>query len=153
MQAHEIQGGARVKLETVLSAKGPGVVTTTAATSMAEAIALLSRHNIGAVVVVDAAGAPAGILSERDIIRHLAAGEEIDAAAVGDWMTTPVTVATPADDVDSVLRTMTARRFRHVPVVDGARLIGIVTIGDLVKAERDEYMGAIETLETQLMDA
>lgn len=142
-----------MKLETVLSAKGPGVVTTTAATSIAEAIALLSRHNIGAVVVVDAAGAPAGILSERDIIRHLAAGEEIDAAAVGDWMTTPVTVATPADDVDSVLRTMTARRFRHVPVVDGARLIGIVTIGDLVKAERDEYMGAIETLETQLMDA
>ncbi len=142
-----------MKLESVLSAKGPGVVTTTAATSMPDAIALLSRHNIGAVVVLDAAGAPAGILSERDIIRHLAAGEDIHGATVGEWMTAPVTVATPADDVDSVLRTMTARRFRHVPVVDGARLVGIVTIGDLVKAERNEYMGAIETLETQLMDA
>lgn len=142
-----------MKLETVLAAKGPGVVTTRAETPIAEAIALLSSHNIGALVVVDAAGGPSGILSERDIIRHLAASGRPSEATVGDWMTQPVTVATPADDVDSVLRTMTARRFRHVPVVDGARLVGIVTIGDLVKAERDEYLGAIETLETQLMDA
>ncbi len=142
-----------MKLESVLAAKGPGVITTGAATSIGEAIALLSRHNIGALVVVDAAGGPAGILSERDIIRHMAASARPGEAVVGDWMTQPVTVATPADDVDSVLRTMTARRFRHVPVVDGSRLVGIVTIGDLVKAERNEYMGAIETLETQLMDA
>ena len=68
-------------------------------------------------------------------------------------MTTPVTVATPADDVDAVLQTMTARRFRHVPVVERGRLLGIVTIGDLVKAERDDFQGAIESLESQLLDA
>jgi CBS domain-containing protein len=153
MRVIALHGGARVKLESVLAAKGPGVITTRAATPIAEAIALLSRHNIGALVVVDAAGRLSGILSERDVIRHMAASGRPGEATVGDWMTQPVTVATPADDVDSVLRTMTVRRFRHAPVVDGSRLVGIVSIGDLVKAERDDYMGAIETLETQLMDA
>lgn len=142
-----------MKLESVLAAKGPQVVTTGAGTSITDAIALLATQNIGAVVVVDPAGHPSGILSERDVIRHLAASEGPVGATVGDWMSTPVTVATPADDVDAVLQTMTAHRFRHVPVVDGTRLIGIVSIGDLVKAQLNDFRGAIETLENQLMDA
>lgn len=142
-----------MKLESILAAKGPQVITTRAETSINDAITLLARHNIGAVVVVDPAGAPSGILSERDIIRHLAATDTPGGATVGDWMTTPVTVATPADDVDAVLQTMTARRFRHVPVVERGRLLGIVTIGDLVKAERDDFQGAIQSLESQLLDA
>jgi CBS domain-containing protein len=142
-----------VKLESILAAKGPQVITTGAGTSISDAIALLAHHNIGAVIVVDPAGAPSGILSERDIIRHLAASDAPAGATVGDWMTSPVTVATPADDVDAVLQTMTARRFRHVPVVERGRLLGMVTIGDLVKAERDDFQGAIESLESQLLDA
>jgi CBS domain-containing protein len=142
-----------VKLESVLAAKGPQVITTRAETSIHDAIALLALHNIGAVVVIDPSERPSGILSERDIIRHLADSHVVTDAIVGDWMTTPVTVATPADDVDAVLQTMTARRFRHVPVVEGGRLIGIVSIGDLVMAERNDYRGAIETLESQLLDA
>ena len=142
-----------MKLESVLAAKGPQVVTTGAGTSITDAIALLANQNIGAVVVVDPAGRPSGILSERDVIRHLAASDGPGGATVGDWMSTPVTVATPSDDVDAVLQTMTAHRFRHVPVVDGSRLIGIVSIGDLVKAQLNDFRGAIETLENQLMDA
>lgn len=142
-----------MKLESVLAAKGPQVITTRAGTSITDAIALLATQNIGAVVVVDAAGTPAGILSERDVIRRMAASQQPGGATVGDWMSTPVIVATPADDVEAVLQTMTAHRFRHVPVVDGTRLIGIVSIGDLVKAQLNDFRGAIETLENQLMDA
>ncbi len=66
---------------------------------------------------------------------------------------TPPLRSPPRPIVDAVLRTMTAGRFRHVPVVEGGRLIGIVSIGDLVKAERNDYRGVIETLESQLLDA
>lgn len=142
-----------VKLESVLAAKGPQVFTTLARASIAEAIATLARNSIGALIVVDEAGVPCGILSERDIIRHIAAADAPTEATVGGWMVSPVAVASPADDVESVLRTMTSRRFRHMPVVEGGRLMGMVTIGDLVKAQLNEYRGAVETLETQLMDA
>ncbi len=142
-----------MKLESVLAAKGPQVFTTVAQSPIPTAIDILARNNIGAVIVVDHAGTPCGILSERDIIRHIAADDKPAGATVGDWMASPVTVASPGDDVESVLHTMTARRFRHMPVVEGGRLVGMVTIGDLVKAQLNEYRGAVEALETQLMDA
>jgi CBS domain-containing protein len=142
-----------VKLESILAAKGRQVITTGAETSIRDAIGLLARHNIGALVVIDSGNTPTGILSERDIIRHVAASDPIEGAVVGDWMTAPVTVAAPGDAIDAVLRNMTAGRFRHVPVVEGGRLIGIVSIGDLVKAERNDYRGVVETLESQLLDA
>lgn len=142
-----------MKLESILAAKGPQVITTRAETSIHDAIGLLARHNIGALVVIDSGNRPTGILSERDIIRHVAESDAIEGAVVGDWMTSPVTVAAPSDAIDAVLRTMTAGRFRHVPIVEGGRLIGIVSIGDLVKAERNDYRGVIETLESQLLDA
>ncbi|MBE7517628.1 MAG: CBS domain-containing protein [Thermoflexaceae bacterium] len=142
-----------MKLESVLAAKGPQVFTTPASASIGTAIAALARNNIGALIVVDEAGIPFGILSERDIIRHFAAADDPEKATVGDWMASPVMVASPADDAEAVLRTMTSRRFRHMPVVESGRLVGMVTIGDLVKAQLNEYRGAVETLETQLMDA
>ena len=63
------------------------------------------------------------------------------------------TVAAPSDDLEAVLHTMTSRRFRHIPVVESGGLVGMLTIGDMVKAQLNEYRGAVETLETQLMDA
>jgi CBS domain-containing protein len=72
---------------------------------------------------------------------------------VADLMTSPVTSGTSNDDVDSVLRTMTTKRFRHLPVVDENELVGMVTIGDLVKAELTEFRGAVATLETRLMNS
>jgi CBS domain-containing protein len=83
----------------------------------------------------------------------MAAATEVRSAKVGDLMTSPIVTGRPDDDADSVLRTMTAERFRHLPVVDGGQLVGMVTIGDLVKAELTEFRGAVETLETQLMES
>ncbi|MCC6382699.1 MAG: CBS domain-containing protein [Dehalococcoidia bacterium] len=142
-----------MKLEVVLAARGPRVLTIDAAASIRVAVARLAEHNIGALVVVDAAGHPIGILSERDVIRALAAGEDALALTVGDLMTSPVIAATPADDAEAVLQTMTTNHFRHVPIVDHGVLVGIVTIGDLVRAQLIEVRGEVVTLETRLMDA
>jgi len=141
-----------VKLSAVLAAKGTKVFTIVPSASIQEAIQELAAANIGALIVVDGRGAPIGILSERDVIRRMAAATEVRSAKVGDLMTSPITTGHPDDDADSVLRTMTARRFRHLPVVDDGQLVGMVTIGDLVKAELTEFRGAVETLETQLME-
>lgn len=142
-----------MKLEVVLAAKGPRVLTIDALSSIRAAIGRLAEQNVGALVVVDGAGTPTGILSERDVIRALANGGDVLALTVGDLMTSPVIAATPADDVDAVLQTMTTHHFRHVPIVDRGALVGIVTIGDLVRAQLVEYRGEVETLETRLMDA
>jgi CBS domain-containing protein len=92
-----------------------------------------------------------GIISERDIIHRVAASQDAFAHTVGEVMTKEVVIGVPEDDVMSVAHTMTERRFRHLPILDGSRLIGIVSIGDLLKAQRDQYLGEIDTLETQIM--
>src|SRR4029078_13052514 len=140
-----------MKLEPVFAAKGSRVFTTTAATPIRDAIGVLAANNIGALIVVDGGELPVGILSERDIIRALARGGAALEATVGDLMSSPVTVAAPAEDADSVLRTMTGHHFRHVPVVEDGRLVGMVTIADLVKARLNDALGAIDRLENRLL--
>jgi len=142
-----------MKLSAVLAAKGTRVHTTVPSTSIQDAIVQLAAANIGALVVLDAAGAPIGMLSERDIIRRMAAATEVRSAKVGDLMSSPIVTGTPGDDAESVLHTMTTRRFRHLPVVEAGKLVGMVTIGDLVNAQLTEMRGVAETLETQLMES
>jgi CBS domain-containing protein len=135
----------------ILATKGSKVITIHPEQSLKEAIALLTQHTIGALVVVDNAGKPVGILSERDII-HTAdrSREAMLKQAIKDVMTKNVVMATPHDDLQAVLKTMTEKRFRHMPVMDEGKLAGIVSIGDVVKAQLDEYRGAIDTLQSQL---
>lgn len=142
-----------MKLSAVLAAKGNRVFTVAPSDLISEAVALLAENNIGALIVTGNDGLPAGILSERDIIRRLSKGAGVLTEKVADLMTSPVTSGTSNDDVDSVLRTMTTKRFRHLPVVDENELVGMVTIGDLVKAELTEFRGAVATLETRLMNS
>ncbi len=142
-----------MKLSAVLAAKGNRVFTIGPGASIRDAVDVLAGNNIGALIVIGPAGAPAGVLSERDIVREIANSPGVIHKNVSDVMTTPVVTGTPEDDVDSVLRTMTARRFRHMPVVDHGALVGMVTIGDLVKAQLTEFRGAVETLETRLMES
>jgi CBS domain-containing protein len=142
-----------MKLAAVLSAKGTKVFTISPAASIQDAIKSLADANIGALIVVDSQGGPVGILSERDVIRRMANASEVRSAKVGDLMTSPVVSGTPDDDADAVLRTMTARRFRHLPIVEDGQLVGMVTIGDLVKAQLAEFRGTVETLETRLMES
>ncbi len=92
-----------------------------------------------------------GILSERDITRALAKDEDIFGQAVQELMTKDLITALPQDDLKSVANTMTEKRIRHLPVVERGQLIGIISIGDVVKAQRDQYKGEVDTLQTQIL--
>lgn len=130
-----------MKIRDILTAKGRRVVTIRGDASVATAIHRLATEHIGALVVSEDGQRIAGILSERDIVRHLAAeGPELLARdrRVAAVMTTGVTTCTGEDDVRHVMAEMTRRRFRHVPVVEGGRLDGLVSIGDLVKSRLEE---------------
>lgn len=139
-----------MKISSVLAVKGANVITIRPTQMIREALALLSQHNIGALVVVDEAGKAVGILSERDIVRHAARNENVFGLPVSQLMTAKLITGSSNDDLDSVLASMTHGHFRHLPIVDDGKLVGIVTLGDAVKARLDEYRGKIDTLETQI---
>jgi CBS domain-containing protein len=131
----------------ILSVKGRKVVSVNRDATLAEAVDILMRHNIGAVLVLDEDGMPEGILSERDIVRGVAqTGPTILASRVGQCMTTPVAACEEDDTVEDVAELMTRRRFRHLPVVEMGRVIGIVSIGDVVKSRMEETMREAEAL-------
>jgi CBS domain-containing protein len=135
----------------LLATKGMNVVTIQPNQSIREAIDLLTRHNIGALVVVEGGGKPIGIISERDIVRELARNEEPFSDPVSSIMTRHIITGMPQDDLKTVANTMTEKRIRHIPLVDQGKLVGIISIGDVVRAQRDQYQGEIETLHTQIL--
>jgi CBS domain-containing protein len=141
-----------MNIASILSTKGGRVFTIGPEQSIREALALLAGHGVGALVVVDAAGHPVGILSERDIVREAARDEGLFRRAIGEIMTRDVIVGHPQDDLRSVSHTMTEKRIRHLPVMDRSRLVGIVSIGDVVKALRDLYEGEIDTLRVLVLE-
>ena len=127
-------------------ATGPGVATTTPTATIGELLALLHRYNVGALPVVDG-GELVGIVSERDVVRHLhERGRALLDATVGDIMTSDVVTCSPRDRAADLARVMTERRIRHLPVCDDRGLIGIVSIGDLVKARIDQLENEREQL-------
>ena len=135
-----------MRIADVLRTKGASVATITPETSVAGLLTELTLHNIGAMVVVSPDGL-AGIVSERDVVRKLhELGAEILRRPVSEIMTTMVATCTPTDSVDSLTALMTTNRVRHVPVMEGGRLVGIVSIGDVVKNRMDE----LETEQKQL---
>lgn len=117
----------------LLSGKNGAIFSIRPQQTLLEATELLRDHRIGALVVTDANGALIGILSERDIVRKLAdtPGKTLP-HKVEDVMTKDVETCAPGDDLVSVLKRMTTGRFRHMPVLDGSTLVGLVTIGDVV---------------------
>jgi CBS domain-containing protein len=140
-----------MKVSRILSTKRREIITIQPHKLIREALAVLAEHNIGVLVVVDETGKLVGILSERDIVRQGAQDENLFERPVSEVMTRQVVTGVPQDDIAQVMHTMTERRFRHLPILKDGQLIGIISIGDIVKVQRDEYMGEIDTLETQLM--
>jgi CBS domain-containing protein len=140
-----------MKINSLLSTKSATVITIGPGQKVSSAISMLASYNIGALVVTNNVGRVVGIISERDIVRMAAQREDVTALAVADVMTRKVVIGVPEDDIISVAHTMTEKRFRHLPVLDGDRLVGIISIGDILKAQRDQYRGEIDTLETQIM--
>jgi CBS domain-containing protein len=135
----------------ILATKGDKVVTIRPEQTIREALGVLAQHNIGALVVVDEARRPIGMLSERDVVRVAARTEALFTLPVAELMTRDLILGTPGDDLGAVGSTMVQRRIRHLPVMDGGQLVGIVTIGDVVKAQRDQYQGEVDTLQTIVM--
>ena len=141
-----------MKIRRILATKTGPVITIGPEQPIRDAVALLSEYNIGALVVVaEGEEKPLGIISERDIIRRAVDNESVFSERVQDIMTSELITGMPQDDLYSVMHTMTEKRFRHLPIVDEGKLIGIVSIGDVLKAERDAYRGEIDTLETQIL--
>ena len=122
----------------ILGGKGGGVVTAATGQTVAEAVALLAERRIGAVPVLGDDGAVAGVFSERDVIYCLEReGRAALERAVSEVMTAPALTVESGESVIAALALMTRRRIRHLPVVEGGRLVGIVSIGDLVKYRID----------------
>jgi CBS domain-containing protein len=135
----------------ILATKGSVVVTIGTEQSVREAIRLLNQKNIGSLVVLDDGRNVAGLLSERDIILQLGQRDDVLSQKVHEVMTTQLITALPEDDLHSLANKMTENRVRHLPIVTDGQLIGIVSIGDVLKAQRDLYKGEVDTLESQIM--
>ena len=128
-----------MNLKDVLTAKGHRVVTVPAKSSVADAIRTMHAEKVGAVLVPDAESCPVGIFTERDVVRLYADGDRgLDTLAVEARMTCSIVVGRLSMSVDEALGLMTERRFRHLPVVEDGKLLGLVSIGDLVKVKLEE---------------
>jgi len=135
----------------ILKQKGDAVFTAAPTDTVAAAAALLHARRVGAMVVLDQAQEVAGIVSERDIVRVVAEkGADGLACTVADCMTKDVVFAEPQETVDSLLGRMTDRRIRHLPVCKDGRLVGIVSIGDLVKMKIAETVAEAEGLKAYI---
>jgi CBS domain-containing protein len=140
-----------MRISDVIRRKGAEVVTIKPDDTVRQLLDLLAQHRIGALVVSPDGRAVAGIVSERDVVRHLqSAGADVLDQPVGQIMTADVTTCGPDDGVEHLMRLMTDQRVRHIPVVVDGGLHGIVSIGDVVKhridelqSERDQLVGYI----------
>ena len=130
-----------MRISQILPAKRQDLVSVPAAATLRGAIQLMKREHVGAVLVLDAERRLLGVLSERDIV-HSLDPESVDpfARPVLEVMRRDSPVASAQDTVQSVMQTMTATRARHVPILEWGRVIGIVSIGDIVKSRLDEKM-------------
>lgn len=127
---------------------GTDVVTIGSGASVAEAAKLLSEKRIGAIIVTDPAGGPAGILSERDVVRELGRrGATCLDDTVDSLMTKNMISTAPNETTDQVLKKMTDGRFRHMPVMENGAMSGLISIGDVVKARLSELAMEKDALE------
>ena len=140
-----------MKVQRILAGKPRRIITIKPHESVRAAVEKLTENKIGALIVVANDGKLVGIVSERDIVHAAATSDDIFDQKVLDIMTRDVVVGLPQDDVMSVAHTMTERRFRHLPIMQDDEIIGMLSIGDILKAQRDVYRGEIDTLETQIM--
>jgi CBS domain-containing protein len=131
----------------ILNGKGGNIVSISPTQTLQEAAKTLTARKVGAIVALDSLGGLAGILSERDIVRICAdQGAGAMSKLVSDAMTKDVLTTTPQDGIDAAMARMTDRRIRHLPVLQGGKLVGVVSIGDLVKAKIDETLADADAM-------
>ena len=140
-----------MRLQEVLAAKGRRVVKVSAKSTVADAIRIMHDENVGSVMIPDAERCPVGIFTERDVVRLYAEGDrDFDKLPLESMMTCSVVVGRLSMSVDEALGLMTERRFRHLPVVENGELIGLVSIGDLVKTKLNEAAEEAQALRTYI---
>lgn len=128
-----------MKVRDVLHTKGHQVHAVSPNASIQDVVHALMAHRIGALLVIDEDGITRGIVTERDVLRECAGGaDRLHRVPVRSAMTADLVVGLLDDDIDEAMGTMTRHRIRHLPVMDGGRVAGLVSIGDLVKACLDE---------------
>jgi CBS domain-containing protein len=131
----------------ILSDKGRDIIAISADAMLAEAVRLLARKRIGAVIAYGEGGALAGILSERDVVRALSESDGALTRPVSAYMTAEVATCTEDDSVENLMEMMTHGRFRHVPVLDArGQLCGLISIGDVVKTRIAETVHEAQSL-------
>lgn len=136
------------RIEDILGAKGADVVTVGSTATAGEVAALLTRHGIGAVVVVDDADEPQGLVAERDLVHALdALGVAVLSQPVTQVMSVDVPTCAPQAEVDDVAALMTQGRHRHIPVVAEGNLVGIVSVGDVVRSRLAHLTHTAEQLQ------
>jgi CBS domain-containing protein len=136
----------------ILVQKGARVFTVAPEASLADAVDMLATRRIGSVLVVDAGGNIAGIISERDVVRAVSnQGAAAMSLRVAEAMTTEVVVCDPDDSIYQVMAVMTSGRFRHLPVVRHGELYGLVSIGDVVKARLEDARHEAEALKAYIV--
>lgn len=138
----------------ILKRKGNDVVTIEPTADLRRAVKALAEHRIGALVVTGPQGRVIGILSERDIVRALAQhAERALGLPVAEVMTRAVVTCAKSETVSEIMERMTAGKFRHVPVVEQDRLVGIISIGDVVKSRLEEMASESEALRDYIRTA
>jgi len=144
-----------MKIRDIRKSTPTGLQTISPGQTVHEAIQLLCHHNIGALPVVDDDGELVGIVSERDVLRLCAHDDCQDKLKlrVREVMTREVVISVPEDGLDYVMRVMTERRVRHLPVLEEQRLIAIISIGDVVKAQYEEQETEIRFLRDYMQGA
>jgi CBS domain-containing protein len=124
-----------MKVADILKVKGTHVYTIGEDQTMLEAVRMLVDKNVGGLLVLDSKGGVAGIVTERDVLRECNRRFSLlDQTSVGEVMTRRLLTASPSDEIEAVQGLMTERRVRHLPIMEGERLVGLVSIGDVVKA-------------------
>jgi len=143
-----------MNVKSILAAKGGDIISIEPTADLAAAAKLLSAHRIGAVIIRGAGGRLAGILSERDIVRALAEhGAGALTLPVGQVMTRNVTTCGQDDTCASIMERMTAGKFRHLPVVENENLVGLISIGDVVKQRVEEVERESEAMRDYIRTA
>ncbi|MBI3704647.1 MAG: CBS domain-containing protein [Rhizobiales bacterium] len=143
-----------MNVKTILAAKGGDVICIEPTATLSAAAQMLCKRRIGALVIRGAAGRLAGILSERDIVRAITEkGAEALALPVGQVMTRDVITASEDESIADIMERMTSKKFRHLPVVSGGKLIGMVSIGDVVKQRVEEIERESEALRDYIRTA
>jgi signal-transduction protein with cAMP-binding, CBS, and nucleotidyltransferase domain len=132
-------------LAEILEEKGGDVLEVSVDTPVLDAVQMMVDHNVGSLLVTDA-GEVVGIVTERDYLRRVTLQGRTEEAPVGEIMSSPLVVATRETTIDECMALMTDRRIRHVPVVEEGKVVGLVSIGDLVKFKSKQQTFEIQFL-------